>query len=274
MIGDALVALFGAPVAHEDDAERAVRAALRMQERLAEMREEDGIDVHLRIGVNTGEVLVGALARRRRLHRDGRRREHRQPAPGGCRPGPGRRRSHHPRRRAAGRPVRAARADRRPGPGRAGAGVARRAGASRPRATGTAGSRPRWSAARARSRCSAPRSPPPPPASAAHLVLVTGEAGRRQVPPRHRARQDRRVRAGRSGAERPVHPVRRDERVVADRRDGRRRVRGRPHRCRGDRFRACTRAAVQGVPRARRRRPRGRPRHRRSPLPHARGRPR
>ncbi len=61
VIGDALVALFGAPVAHEDDAERAVRAALRMQERLAEMRDADGIDVHLRIGVNTGEVLVGAL---------------------------------------------------------------------------------------------------------------------------------------------------------------------------------------------------------------------
>ena len=61
VIGDAIVALFGAPVAHEDDAERAVRAALRMQERLAEMREEVGMDVHLRIGVNTGEVLVGAL---------------------------------------------------------------------------------------------------------------------------------------------------------------------------------------------------------------------
>jgi class 3 adenylate cyclase len=61
VIGDALVALFGAPVAHEDDAERAVRAALRMQERLAEMRAELEMDVHLRIGVNTGEVLVGAL---------------------------------------------------------------------------------------------------------------------------------------------------------------------------------------------------------------------
>jgi class 3 adenylate cyclase/tetratricopeptide (TPR) repeat protein len=61
VIGDAMVALFGAPVAHEDDAERAVRAALRMQERLAEMRAESGDDVHLRIGVNTGEVLVGAL---------------------------------------------------------------------------------------------------------------------------------------------------------------------------------------------------------------------
>ncbi len=61
VIGDALVALFGAPVAHEDDAERAVHAALRMQERLAEIRDEIEMDVHLRIGVNTGEVLVGAL---------------------------------------------------------------------------------------------------------------------------------------------------------------------------------------------------------------------
>ena len=36
IIGDAIVALFGAPVSHEDDAERAVRAALRMQQTLAE----------------------------------------------------------------------------------------------------------------------------------------------------------------------------------------------------------------------------------------------
>src|SRR3954463_4706612 len=35
LLGDAIVALFGAPVAHEDDAERAVRAALRMQDTLA-----------------------------------------------------------------------------------------------------------------------------------------------------------------------------------------------------------------------------------------------
>jgi class 3 adenylate cyclase/tetratricopeptide (TPR) repeat protein len=66
IVGDAIVALFGAPVAHEDDAERAVRAALQMQRTLgsltADLDAED-IDskVQLRIGVNTGEVLVGAL---------------------------------------------------------------------------------------------------------------------------------------------------------------------------------------------------------------------
>src|SRR4051794_11590097 len=57
IVGDAIVALFGAPVAHEDDAERAVRAALAMQRAIADM--DDVID--LRVGINTGEVLVGAL---------------------------------------------------------------------------------------------------------------------------------------------------------------------------------------------------------------------
>lgn len=61
IVGDAIVAQFGAPVAHEDDAERAVRAALQMQEAVAEMGDALGAPVRLRIGVNTGEVLVGAL---------------------------------------------------------------------------------------------------------------------------------------------------------------------------------------------------------------------
>ncbi|MBV8958088.1 MAG: tetratricopeptide repeat protein [Actinobacteria bacterium] len=61
IIGDAIVALFGAPVAHEDDGERAVRAALQMQRTIAGMATQVGVDVRLRIGVNTGEVLVGAL---------------------------------------------------------------------------------------------------------------------------------------------------------------------------------------------------------------------
>jgi class 3 adenylate cyclase/tetratricopeptide (TPR) repeat protein len=61
IVGDAIVALFGAPVAHEDDAERAVRAALQMQRTLAELRSLHQVGAEMRVGVNTGEVLVGAL---------------------------------------------------------------------------------------------------------------------------------------------------------------------------------------------------------------------
>jgi class 3 adenylate cyclase/tetratricopeptide (TPR) repeat protein len=62
IVGDGLLAIFGAPVAHEDDAERAVRAALRMQRTLSTWAAEVGADVlRMRVGVNTGEVLVGAL---------------------------------------------------------------------------------------------------------------------------------------------------------------------------------------------------------------------
>src|SRR5215204_4189832 len=52
-IGDAVMALFGAPVAHEDDPERAVRAALAIRDWV---REEP--DIQARIAVNTGEALV------------------------------------------------------------------------------------------------------------------------------------------------------------------------------------------------------------------------
>ncbi len=61
VVGDAIVALFGAPIAHEDDTERAVRAALRMQETVTRFDEQTGVGIRLRIGVNTGEVLVGSL---------------------------------------------------------------------------------------------------------------------------------------------------------------------------------------------------------------------
>jgi class 3 adenylate cyclase/tetratricopeptide (TPR) repeat protein len=61
IVGDQIVAQFGAPIAHEDDAERAVRAALRMRDTLCALARETGNDVQMRIGVNTGEVLVGAL---------------------------------------------------------------------------------------------------------------------------------------------------------------------------------------------------------------------
>src|SRR5437588_6295061 len=57
-IGDAVMALFGAPVAHEDDPERAVRAALAIRDWV---REEEQLQV--RIAVNTGEALVTLDAR-------------------------------------------------------------------------------------------------------------------------------------------------------------------------------------------------------------------
>jgi class 3 adenylate cyclase len=55
-VGDAVMAAFGAPVAHEDDAERALHVALGMQRRMAELF---GGRLALRIGVNTGDVVVG-----------------------------------------------------------------------------------------------------------------------------------------------------------------------------------------------------------------------
>src|SRR5947209_17226299 len=62
LTGDGLYALFGVPSAHEDDAERAVRAALAVQEALAEyareVREGYGIELAARIGVNTGPVVL------------------------------------------------------------------------------------------------------------------------------------------------------------------------------------------------------------------------
>jgi class 3 adenylate cyclase/tetratricopeptide (TPR) repeat protein len=58
-IGDAVMAVFGVPVAHEDDAERAVRAALLMRSRIAAVAERREVPLVLRIGVNTGLVVTG-----------------------------------------------------------------------------------------------------------------------------------------------------------------------------------------------------------------------
>ncbi|MDX6435239.1 MAG: hypothetical protein QOK34_73 [Gaiellaceae bacterium] len=58
-IGDAVVALFGAPVAHEDDPERAVRAAFAVRDAVQELNDQDSwLDLKIRVGVNTGEALV------------------------------------------------------------------------------------------------------------------------------------------------------------------------------------------------------------------------
>jgi class 3 adenylate cyclase/tetratricopeptide (TPR) repeat protein len=65
-IGDAVMAVFGAPVAHEDDALRAVRAADEMRNRLRDLNGEleprYGVALEMRIGVNTGEVVAGDRA--------------------------------------------------------------------------------------------------------------------------------------------------------------------------------------------------------------------
>jgi class 3 adenylate cyclase/tetratricopeptide (TPR) repeat protein len=61
-IGDAVMAAFGVPRVHEDDPERALRAALRMRPRLAELnqglKERHGVKLELRTGINTGEVMA------------------------------------------------------------------------------------------------------------------------------------------------------------------------------------------------------------------------
>ena len=57
-IGDAVVAVFGAPAAHEDDPERAVRTAFAMRDAVGELNDGSDVDLHLRIGVNTGEAVV------------------------------------------------------------------------------------------------------------------------------------------------------------------------------------------------------------------------
>lgn len=64
-IGDNIMATFGAPTAHEDDPERAVRAALAMRELLADrnakLEAEHGFTFEMRIGINSGEVMAGRL---------------------------------------------------------------------------------------------------------------------------------------------------------------------------------------------------------------------
>ena len=58
-IGDAVMAVFGIPRVHEDDALRAVRAAAEIRERLPAVAEEVGVELRFRTGVNTGPVLTG-----------------------------------------------------------------------------------------------------------------------------------------------------------------------------------------------------------------------
>ena len=65
LTGDGIMAVFGAPVAHEDDAERAVRAALSMQRAVRRVLDDErggGAPLGLRVGLNTGTVVAGMQA--------------------------------------------------------------------------------------------------------------------------------------------------------------------------------------------------------------------
>jgi len=63
-IGDAVMAVFGAPVAHEDDPERAVRAGLRILEAIAELNEQEReLKLQVRVGIDTGSAVVSLEAR-------------------------------------------------------------------------------------------------------------------------------------------------------------------------------------------------------------------
>ncbi len=62
-IGDAVMAVFGAPVAHEDDPERAVRAALRVLETIDDLNAAEGLELAVRAAVATGEAVVSLGAR-------------------------------------------------------------------------------------------------------------------------------------------------------------------------------------------------------------------
>jgi class 3 adenylate cyclase/tetratricopeptide (TPR) repeat protein len=63
-IGDAVMAVFGAPVAHGDDAERAVRAALNVLEGIDQLNRAHGLDLAARAAVNTGEAVVSMVSDR------------------------------------------------------------------------------------------------------------------------------------------------------------------------------------------------------------------
>jgi class 3 adenylate cyclase len=65
VMGDGIMALFGAPLAHEDHAVRACYAALAMQQAMrrytADVRRDHGVEVQVRVGLNSGEVVVRAI---------------------------------------------------------------------------------------------------------------------------------------------------------------------------------------------------------------------
>ena len=180
-IGDNVMAVFGAPVAHEDDAERAVRAALGMQDAMAEINERlgatHGVNLALRVGVNTGEVVAGAVGDGYTVIGDTvnvAARLQSAAQPGSVTVGE---RTYRATSQAI--EYHAARAADAEGQGRAGAGVGggRPAGRQQPARRGVARARRRSSGARTSSTCCGPSTSAVERERRPHLVTVIGQAG-------------------------------------------------------------------------------------------------
>ena len=252
--GDAVLAVFGIPQAHEDDAERAVRTALAVRDAFGSFTERvldrHDAEVGLRIGVNTGEVVSGPRGGRTRRADGERGRRQRGGAPAAARPaGRGPRRAADAGRDEPGRLLSRARGPRRQGQERARARLGRRgrrgrAGGPAPRtgrpdrSSGRPGRGARDPDRRRRARRARAH-------AAARDPLRRG--GGRQVAP---ARRARRPPSRRAGHPRALPALRRRNHVLAPGRGGQG-SRGHPRQRSGGR-RARQAAGRDRVGRARR----------------------
>lgn len=66
-MGDGMMAIFGAPISHEDDALRAIKTALKMKESLSEFNKDKKEPIHIGIGITSGEVIVGNIGSEKRM---------------------------------------------------------------------------------------------------------------------------------------------------------------------------------------------------------------
>ncbi len=201
--------------------------------------------IHLRVGVNTGEVLVGALRAGGDYTAMGDVVNTASRLQTAARPDQVVRRSRHLRRgaSAASGTRRSDRSPSRVAKSPCAAWLAVRAVA--PRATGTGESRHPSSAAR-RGRGAPHGARHAATRERAHLVLADRRRGVGKSRIASELGKIAECEHGRAGAQRPLRSLRRDERVVADRGHGRRRVRSRPHRSRGPRPRVHRHGRVQG----------------------------
>ncbi len=208
-VGDGVVGVFGAPTAHEDDAERAIRAAFRIQQEIALLNEAaPERPLAVRIGIDTGDAVVAVGPGPQVGERVTGEVRHARGAAAGCRAG----RRDRGRRRDTARGegplrVRGARDGR----------LAPRVGAERGLALPSARSRTRRSSVAARRRrCYGPRSAARPASPSVQLLTVVGEPGVGKSAPDPRVRRvPRRPARADPVAAGQVPPLRRRRRVLA-----------------------------------------------------------